>query len=216
MSATVFEIDFADSRWWFRSPTRESSFASKIEAIEAALLSAHSQSEVCLRIHHQTGPVEGEVTLSAIKPAPDDPTAPRAKSRKEADRDTARSIRYYSSRPIHFVNKRIEELTEEIPLEALVYRGGAILSIVSLTLLLLRHKYKAAWALAVATAALQLQYSYQGRTGLTDILRKRGYRSRKEIEAEKYSLEAIRGDFAAFSELSDPIERARKCLDMFL
>jgi len=37
MSAIVFEIDFADSRWWFRSPAREFSFPSKIEAIQAAL-----------------------------------------------------------------------------------------------------------------------------------------------------------------------------------
>ena len=107
-------------------------------------------------------------------------------------------------------------MPSEIPLEAFVYRGGAALTIASLTLLLLRHKYKAAWAMAVAIAVLQLQYSYQGRNGLTDLLRKRGYRARKEIEAEKYSLEALRGDFAAFSELSDPVERARKCLDMFI
>ena len=90
------------------------------------------------------------------------------------------------------------------------------MTIASLTLLLLRHKTRTAWALAVAVAALQLQYSYQGRNALTDILRKRGYRSRKEIEAEKYSLEALRGDFAALTELSDPVARARKCLDLFL
>jgi hypothetical protein len=138
------------------------------------------------------------------------------KPRKEIDRDTARSIQYYSGRPIQLVSQRIEELEQEIPLEAFVYRGGAILTIASLTLLLLRHKTRTAWTLAVAVAALQLQYSYQGRNALTDILRKRGYRSRKEIEAEKYSLEALRGDFAALTELSDPVARARKCLDLFL
>jgi hypothetical protein len=215
MAETVFEIDFADSRWWFRSPLRQFSFPSKIEAIEAALRSAHSQNEVRLRIHHETGPVEGELTLHSNEPAAAS-TTPRVKPRKEVDRDTARSILFYSSRPVHLVNLRIAELAHEIPLEAFVYRGGAALTIVSLTPLLLRHKYKAAWAMAVAIAILQLQYSFQGRNGLTDLLRKRGYRARKEIEAEKYSLEALRGDFAAFSELSDPVERARKCLDMFI
>jgi hypothetical protein len=53
MAETVFEIDFADSRWWFRSPSRQFSHPSKIEAIEAALRSAHSQDEVRLRIHHE-------------------------------------------------------------------------------------------------------------------------------------------------------------------
>jgi hypothetical protein len=215
MAETVFEIDFADSRWWFRSPSRQFSFPSKIEAIEAALRSAHSQNEIRLRIHHETGPVEGELSLPSTKPAAAS-TTPHVKSRREVDRDTARSILFYSSRPIHLVNKRIEELAREIPLEAFVYRGGAALTIVSLTLLLLKHRYKAAWAMAVAIALLQLQYSCHGRNGLTDLLRKRGYRARKEIEAEKYSLEALRGDFAAFSELSDPVERARKCLDMFI
>jgi hypothetical protein len=43
MAETVFEIDFTDSRWWLRSPSRQFSFPSKIEAIEAALRSTHSQ-----------------------------------------------------------------------------------------------------------------------------------------------------------------------------
>jgi hypothetical protein len=215
MAETVFKIDFADSRWWFRSPSRQFSFASKIEAIEAALRSAHSQNEVRLRIHHETGPMEGELTFHPAKSTPAS-TAPHVQPRREVDRDTARSILFYSKRPVHLVNKRIEELAHEIPLEAFVDRGGAALTIVSLTLLLLKHKYTAAWAMTVAIAVLQLQYAYQGRNGITDLLRKCGYRARKEIEAEKYSLEALRGDFAAFSELSDPVERARKCLDMFI
>ena len=80
---------------------------------------------------------------------------------------------------------------------------SAALTIAGLTLLLLRGRKRAAWILAIAVAALQLQYSYQGRNGLTDILRRRGYRSRKEIEAEKYSLEGLRGDFSAVAGLSD-------------
>lgn len=137
-------------------------------------------------------------------------------NRNGINRDTLRSIQHYSGRPIQLLGKRIEELEEEIPLEALVYRGGALMTIGGLTLLFLRGKSRAAWLFAVAIGALQLQYSYQGGNALTDILRKRGYRSRKEIEAEKYALQALRGDFAAFGELSDPIERVHKCLDILL
>ncbi len=215
MPENVFEIVFADSRWWFRSSSRESSFPSKLEAIEAALHAAHSKNEVCLRVHHETGTLEGELTIIPEKPAAV-AVETGARPRKEVDRGTARSIQFYSGRPSHFVSRRIEELKQEIPLEALVYRGGAALTIAGMTLLLLKRKIRAAWILTVVIAALQLQYSYQGRNALIEILRRRGYRSRKEIEAEKYSLEALRGDFAAFSELSDPIERARRCLDMFL
>src|SRR5277367_4597705 len=119
MAESVFEIDFADSRWWLRSASRQFSFPSKIEAIEAALRSAHSQSKVLLRIHHETGPVEGEFTLHSTKSAATS-TTPRRKPPREVDRDTARSILFYSSRPIHLVNKRIEKLAEEIPLETFV------------------------------------------------------------------------------------------------
>jgi hypothetical protein len=138
------------------------------------------------------------------------------KTRNRNNLDTLQNIQHYSGRPIELVGKRIEELEEEIPLEALVYRGGVLMAIGGLTLLLLGRKSRAAWLLAVAIGALQLQYSYQGRNALTDILRKRGYRSRKEIETEKWALQALRGDFAAFGGLSDPIERAHKCLDILL
>jgi hypothetical protein len=138
------------------------------------------------------------------------------KPRKEVDRYTARSIRFYSTQPLELLNRRIQELESEVPLETFVYRGGAVLIVVSLLILLFRRGTRSWLILALAVTALQLQYSQQGQNVLTDILRKRGYRSRREIEAEKNSLKALRGDFAVFSELSDPIDRARKCLDLFL
>ena len=215
MPETLYEVVFADSKWWFRSPSRESSFSSRIDAIEAAIRSAHFQSEVLLRIHKEAGPVEAEIVLNPGNPRVNSVIS-NSKPRKEIDRDTARSIHFYANRPTQLLSKRIEELAEEVPIETFVYRGGAALTIAGLTLLLLRGRKRAAWILAIAIAALQLQYSYQGRNGLTDILRRRGYRSRKEIEAEKYSLEALRGDFSAVAGLSDPVERARKYLDLFL
>ena len=215
MPETLFEVIFADSKWWFRSPSKESSFSTRIQAIEAAIRSAHFQNEVLLRIHQQAGPVEAELVLDSAKPDTNF-TSSNLTPRKEIDRDTVRSIHFYANRPVQIISKRIEELADEVPIETLVFRGGAALTIAGVTLLLLRGRKRAAWSLAIAVAALQLQYSYQGRNGLTDILRRRGYRSRKEIEAEKYALKALRGDFTAVAALSDPVERARKYLDLFL
>jgi hypothetical protein len=141
---------------------------------------------------------------------------PSLKPRKEIDRETARSIHFYANRPPELVSKRIEELEEEIAIEIFVYRGGAALTIAAVSLLMLRGRKRAAWIIAIAVAALQLQYSCQGRNGVTDVLRRRGYRSRREIEAEKYLLKAIRGDFSVVAGLSDPVERARKYLELFL
>jgi hypothetical protein len=215
MPEALFEVVFADSKWWFRSPSKESSFSTRIEAIEAAIHSAHFQDEVLLRIHQEAGPVEAELVLNSADPGAKTSIS-GLKPRKEIDRDTARSIHFYANRPTQLVSKRIEELAEEVPIETFVYRGGAAVTIAGVTLLMLRGRKRAAWILAIAVAALQLQYSYQGRNRLTDVLRRRGYRSRREIAAEKYSLEAIRGDFTAVAGLSDPVERARKYLDLFL
>jgi hypothetical protein len=215
MPETLFEVVYADSKWWFRSASKESSFSTRIEAIEAAIHSAHFQDEVLLRIHQESGPVEAELVLNSADPATNSAIS-SLKPRGEIDRDTARSIHFYANRPTQLVSKRIEQLADEIPIETFVYRGGAALTIAGVTLLLLRRRKSAAWILAIAVAALQLQYSYQGRNGLTDVLRRRGYRSRREIEAEKHSLEAIRGDFNAVAGLSDPVERALKYLDLFL
>ena len=138
------------------------------------------------------------------------------KPRKEVDRYTARSIRFYATQPVQHLNRRILELDQETPLEAFVYGGGAAVTISSLIFLLFRSQSRPWLVLAASATALQIQYACQGRNGLTDLLRKRGYRSRIEIQAEKHSLRALRGDFAVFGELSNPIERARRCLDLFL
>ena len=138
------------------------------------------------------------------------------KPRKEVDRYTARNIRFYATQPVQQLNRRILELERETPLETFVYGGGAAATISGLILLIFRSKSRPWLFLAVAATILQLQYSCQGRNGLTDLLRKRGFRSRREIQAEKHSLKALRGDFALFNELSDPVERARRCLDLFL
>ncbi len=215
MPETLFEVVFADEKWWFRSPSKEASFSTKIEAVEAAIHAAHFQDRVLLRIHQEAGPKEAELFLNSADPAASSSIS-SMKPRKEIDRDTARSVHFYANRPTQLLSKRIEELRDEVPIETFVYRGGAALTIAGVALLLLRGRRRAAWIFTIAIAAFQLQYSYQGRNGLTDALRRRGYRSRKEIEAEKYSLEAIRGDFTAVAGLSDPVERARKYLDLFL
>src|SRR5271165_4949098 len=115
------------------------------------------------------------------------------KPRKEFDRPTARSIRFYSTQPVEHLNRRILELEREIPLETFVWGAGTALTLISLIFLLFRSKSRSWLIFAVVVTALQLQYSFQGRNGLADLLRKRGYRSRSEIQAEKHSLRALRG-----------------------
>ena len=54
-----------------------------------------------------------------------------------------------------------------------------------------------------------LQHALQGWCPPVPILRRKGVRTRREIEAEKYALKALRGDFAALERSGKPVEEAR-------
>jgi hypothetical protein len=131
----------------------------------------------------------------------------------EIDRRTARNIRFYADKPANLLDRRLEELSREVPLEALIYGHGALLTLISLVFVLLGRKK---WSIvALLVSALQFQFFHQRRNPFVHFLRRRGYRSERDIQAEKYSIEALRGDFAVFNGADEPGERARKCLGLF-
>lgn len=133
---------------------------------------------------------------------------------READRPTARNVRFYATHSTELLNQRLKQLESEVSIESVIHRNGSILTIAGLVLfLILRRRW---WILPLTMATLQLQFSSTNRGPLVTFLRRRGFRSQREIEAEKLSLRALRGDFSAVSELQDPIARARKCLELFL
>lgn len=133
---------------------------------------------------------------------------------READRPTARNVRFYATHSTELLNQRLKQLESEVSIESVIHRNGGILTIAGLVLfLILRRRW---WILPFTMATLQLQFSSTNRGPLVTFLRRRGFRSQREIEAEKLSLRALRGDFSAVSELQDPIARARKCLELFL
>ena len=132
----------------------------------------------------------------------------------EVDRSTARNVRFYATHSTDLLNQRLEQLESEVPIESVIHRNGSILTIAGLILFLIRRQRW--WILPLTMATLQLQFSSTNRGPLVTFLRRRGFRSQREIEAEKMSLRALRGDFSAVGELPDPIARARKCLELFL
>src|SRR5439155_25183417 len=53
------------------------------------------------------------------------------------------------------------------------------------------------------------QHAIQGWCPPVPILRRKGVRTRREIDAEKYALKALRGDFSNMPVNGDPTESAR-------
>lgn len=65
-------------------------------------------------------------------------------------------------------------------------------------------------ALTIFSLVFLLQHAVQGWCPPTVVLRRFGYRTRREIDREKYALKAIRGDFEAVPLSAD---RAARALD---
>lgn len=137
-----------------------------------------------------------------------------ASTPREVDRSTARNIGFYATHSTNLLNQRLAELESETPLESVIHRSGGALTIAGLILFLIRGRRW--WILPFAAAALQLHFSSTNRGPLVDFLRRRKFRSQRQIEAEKLSLRALRGDFSTIGQLQDPVARARKCLELFL
>ena len=133
---------------------------------------------------------------------------------REVDRHLARRIGYYSTLPPEALSRRLRELDQETPLETVIYRSGAVLTIASVVFMFFGGRRWGIMALVAAIA--QLLVSDRRRSCVTELLRRRGYRPQREIFIEKQAIEALRGDFSAFNEILDPHERARKCLEMFV
>lgn len=98
---------------------------------------------------------------------------------------------YYNDRDE--IDVRIMQLDDEWDIERVLQTEGALVTIVGTVLALRVHKK---WlALPLAASLVLLTGSVVGWGRPLPILRKLGFRTRAEIDKEKYALKALRGDF---------------------
>lgn len=91
------------------------------------------------------------------------------------------------------IEYRLFELDNEMDLETYLHAQSTSLTLAGLILSLSVNKK---WLLLpLATSLLSLANLTQRRKNSISFLRKLGFRTRDEIEKEKYALKAIRGDF---------------------
>ena len=103
---------------------------------------------------------------------------------------------------------RIVVLDREWDMNRAMETGVSLVALVGIGLAVLLHP----WWLAMTGVGLLflLQYAAQGRCLPATGLRRLGYRTRAEIDREKYALKAMRGDFEAVPLSAD---RATRALD---
>ncbi|HWQ47995.1 MAG TPA: hypothetical protein VN414_03435 [Methanosarcina sp.] len=124
------------------------------------------------------------------------------------DIEIAAMVRFYASKNDYEIGKRIEELDKEWDIGRIIEIRASTASLIGIILGLKRSK---TWLILPTIAStFMLQYAVQGWCPPVTILRRFGFRTRQEIDLEKYALKALRGDFDKISSQDSSIDRAKK------
>ena len=111
---------------------------------------------------------------------------------KKMDIDIRQHLNQYYNDPSK-IDRRLYELEDEWDIERVLELNAAVFAFTGIWRGLTRNKL---WfALPVAIAAFLGLHATQGWCPPVTLLRKLGFRTRSEIDKEKYALKAIRGDF---------------------
>jgi hypothetical protein len=107
------------------------------------------------------------------------------------------------------ISRRIEELDREWDIERALEANAATASLIGLAL---AAKFGRRWlVLPMAVAGFLLQHALQGWCPPVPIMRKLGFRTATEINAEKTALRILRGDFGML--MDSPIDAFRMAGD---
>ena len=103
------------------------------------------------------------------------------------------TIRFYASQSPEAISRRIEELDRERDLDQMMALAASGVGLGTLVFSFIGGRK---WVLVAATAlGFLLKHSLDGTSPVAPLLRKRGVRTRSEIDREKYALKILRGDF---------------------
>lgn len=128
------------------------------------------------------------------------------------DREIEECVRFYAEQGKAEISRCIEDLELEWDIDRALEANEAALGI---TGLMLGVFYDRRWLIVPGVVLpFLLQHAVQGWCPPIPVLRRLGFRTRKEIDAEKYALKALRGDFkdVPLSPEGDPDVRAGKAL----
>jgi hypothetical protein len=102
------------------------------------------------------------------------------------------------------LSRRIDELEREWDIERWLEMNASALAFSGVALgLLWSRKF---FILPCLVLPFLFQHAVQGWCPPVPILRRKGVRTRREIDEEKYALKALRGDFAKFQTASAPLD----------
>lgn len=128
---------------------------------------------------------------------PDESDRIRANTSEEInrriDRYTEDNIRYYASQNEAAITERIDELENEWDVDRLVQASVSGVSLMSIFMGVIGSKKW--WLIATAAVGFLGNHAVSGWCPTAALCRRLGFRTRQEIDREKYALKALRGDF---------------------
>lgn len=126
---------------------------------------------------------------------------------KRIMRETECNIAYFSVKGDAAIDQRLEQLNREWDIERVLQVNA---SIVGFTGVALGALVKRSWLfLPTAVLGFLFQHAVQGWCPPVSLLRRLGFRTSSEIDAERYALKALRGDFKELEPTQDSFSNAR-------
>jgi hypothetical protein len=123
----------------------------------------------------------------------------------KSDIQTLKNINhYYQNRGA--IDQRLMDLEEEWDIERMLEFNAAAWAMIGVTFGITRSRL---WLLlALGAGALLAGQALQGNSPAVPLLRKLGFRTKAEIDKEKYALKALRGDFRYLLDVPNVVWKA--------
>lgn len=126
-------------------------------------------------------------------------------------RQTEENVERFASSGRKAMDARLEELDREWDIERTIEANASALALIGV---ILGARLNRKWLMLPAVVAgFLLQHSLQGWCPPVPVLRRLGFRTRNEIDQEKYALKALRGDFIIVSETRKNAIRTLRALE---
>lgn len=121
---------------------------------------------------------------------------------QQIERQLQDRIQLYRDQDSDLITKRLQELDREWDTERTLQTNFATLSLIGITLAATVNKR---WALlSIGVPAFMIQHALQGWCPPLAVLRRKGFRTTKEINEERFALKSLRGDFDQIEESQGP------------
>jgi hypothetical protein len=128
---------------------------------------------------------------------------------EEIDRETERRVVRAASASEAVLSRQIDKLNQEWDMERWLETNASALAFTGTVLGLLMNKKF--FAIPCLVLPFLFQHAVQGWCPPVPVLRRKGVRTQREIDAEKYALKALRGDFEGLSwNQNNSVQRGRE------